>query len=76
MRQKLLRDRIDAHLNELNDDYAVERKHALKEITVTVLPAATFYRWMESRGKIGGQNKFPRVLKKQLATEWEKFVTD
>ena len=69
-----LRNRIDAKLNQINDDYAVERRHALKEITVTVLPVATFYDWMKARGKLGGQNKFPRVLKKGLITEWENFL--
>lgn len=69
-----LRDRLDATLSALNDDYAVERRHALKEITVTVLPAATFYEWMKSKGKMGGQNKFPRVLKKNLISEWESFL--
>ncbi|RIV23357.1 GH3 auxin-responsive promoter [Fibrisoma montanum] len=71
----VLRDRIDAKLKELNDDYAVERKHALKEITVTALPTATFYRWMESKGKMGGQHKFPRVLKKNLIADWEEFLS-
>ena len=69
-----LRDHIDARLGELNDDYAVERRHALKEITLTVLPAKTFYDWMASRGKMGGQHKFPRVLKKGLIKEWEAFL--
>ena len=66
--------RIDTKLKELNDDYAVERRHALKDITVTVLPTKTFYDWMEARGKLGGQHKFPRVLKKGLVQEWEKFL--
>lgn len=70
----LLRDRIDDRLKELNDDYAVERQHALKDISVTVLPAKTFYDWMKSRGKMGGQHKFPRVLKKGLIQEWGAFL--
>ncbi|GAB4042748.1 GH3 family acyl-acid amido synthetase [Spirosoma litoris] len=69
-----LRNRIDAKLKELNDDYAVERRHALKDITVTVLPNQTFYDWMQSKGKMGGQNKFPRVLKKGMIKEWESFL--
>lgn len=69
-----LRDRLDAQLSALNDDYAVERRHALKEITVTVLPTAAFYDWMEARGKLGGQHKFPRVLKKGLIADWETFL--
>ncbi len=66
--------RIDAHLNELNDDYAVERRHALKDIFLTVLPATLFYKWMESKGKMGGQHKFPRVLKKGMVSDWETFL--
>ncbi|MCX6215983.1 GH3 auxin-responsive promoter family protein [Spirosoma sp.] len=69
-----LRDRLDAKLKELNDDYAVERRHALKDVRVTVLPTKTFYDWMEARGKMGGQNKFPRVLKKGMIAEWEAFL--
>ncbi len=70
----LLRDQIDAKLKELNDDYAVERRHALKDVAVTVLPTKTFYDWMESKGKMGGQHKFPRVLKKGMIAEWEGFL--
>ena len=69
-----LRDCIDAHLTELNDDYAVERRHALKDIFLTVVPAGLFYKWMESKGKLGGQHKFPRVLKKALINDWETFL--
>ena len=53
------------HLKDLNDDYAVERKSALKEITVTVLKENYFMEFMQSLGKIGGQHKFPRVLKEK-----------
>lgn len=69
-----LRDRIDAHLKALNDDYATERLHALKNVFVTVLPTQTFYNWMEARGKMGGQHKFPRVLKKNQIAEWQAFI--
>ncbi|WP_234733918.1 GH3 auxin-responsive promoter family protein [Tellurirhabdus bombi] len=69
-----LSQKIDAKLKELNDDYAVERRHALKDVLVTVLPSATFYKWMQSKGKMGGQHKFPRVLKKGMVTDWEDFL--
>ena len=65
---------IDQKLCELNDDYAVERGHALKNIFLKALPTKTFYNWMKSRGKEGGQNKFPRVLKGKLVDEWEEFI--
>ena len=66
--------RIDQLLCELNDDYAVERKEALKEISLAVLPLDVFYAWMRKNGKEGGQNKFPRVLKKEKQEDWELFV--
>ena len=40
---KQLKEKIDEHLKKLNDDYAVERSAALKEIFVDVLPVKTFY---------------------------------
>ncbi len=42
-----LRERLDAYLSELNDDYAVERNAALKEILVDVVPLNKFYGFME-----------------------------
>jgi hypothetical protein len=74
--KKVLRDRIDFYLKELNDDYAVERSAALKEIFVEVLPLHKFYDWMESKGKVGGQNKFPRVMKNAQLEEWKKFISN
>lgn len=70
----LLRDKIDNHLKVLNDDYVVERRHALKDVIVTVLPSSAFYGWMEKRGKMGGQNKFPRVLKQSLIDDWQAYL--
>lgn len=72
--KKILKERIDFHLKELNDDYAVERSAALKEIFVEVLPLHKFYDWMESKGKVGGQNKFPRVMKNVQLEEWKSFI--
>jgi len=72
--KKLLKDRLDFFLKDLNDDYAVERSAALKEIYVDVVPVKTFYAWMESKGKVGGQNKFPRVLKSIQLEDWQSFI--
>ncbi len=68
------RDKLDIHLKQLNDDYAVERLAALKDVIVDILPLKTFYDWMESRGKVGGQNKFPRVMKGPLLEDWQSFI--
>jgi hypothetical protein len=72
--QKVLREKIDQHLKNLNDDYAVERSAALKDVFVDVLPVKTFYAWMESKGKVGGQNKFPRVIKSAQLDDWKTFL--
>jgi hypothetical protein len=68
---------IDETLCEINDDYPVERKHALREIKMKVLKTKTFYQFMESKGKTGGQNKFPRVLKNAVQIqEWENYLAN
>ncbi|UII32621.1 GH3 auxin-responsive promoter family protein [Fulvivirga ulvae] len=70
----LIRKKLDKYLKELNDDYAVERSAALKEVFVDVLPISAFYKWMESKGKVGGQNKFPRVMKSAQYEDWKNFI--
>jgi hypothetical protein len=71
-----LKLRIDKKLKEINDDYEVERKHALKDIFVTVLPEHTFMDFMEKKGKVGGQHKFSRVLKGKMLEEWKLFLQE
>ena len=70
----LLAKCIDKHLKLLNDDYAVERKSALKEVFVEVLSEQKFLDFMHSKGKVGGQHKFPRVLKGKLLEDWQHFI--
>ncbi len=69
-----LKMRIDTKLKELNDDYEVERKHALKEVMVKVLSENCFMAFMKAKGKIGGQHKFPRVLKGKMLEDWQNFL--
>jgi hypothetical protein len=69
-----LKNLLDEKLKILNDDYKVERSAALKNIEINILPASIFYKWMKLKGKEGGQNKFPRVLKNVLLGEWEEFI--
>jgi hypothetical protein len=68
-----VRELLDKTLAKLNDDYGVERKAALKEVIVEVVPTRAFYDWLKLKGKEGGQHKFPRVIGNQFA-EWEEFV--
>ena len=74
MNAQTLAGLLDDKLKLLNDDYEVERKHALKAIEVDVLPESRFMRFMELKGKVGGQHKFPRVLKGKILEEWTKFL--
>jgi hypothetical protein len=67
---------LDEELKKVNDDYGIERKSVLQSPQVQVAPVSVFYRWHEKRGKMGGQNKFPRVMKKELFAEWEAFVKE
>jgi hypothetical protein len=69
-----LASKIDQKLKELNDDYAVERKSALKQVLVDVLSEQQFLDFMQSKGKIGGQHKFPRVLKGKMLEDWQRFL--
>ena len=72
--KELLRNKIDEKLKQLNDDYSVERTSALKEIFLDVLTEEDFMEFMRKKGKIGGQHKFPRVLKGRMLEDWQRFL--
>lgn len=54
---------LDETLREVNSDYDAKRQKdiALKAPIIHVAPQNTFYDWMKKRGKLGGQNKVPRL---------------
>ena len=64
---------IDEKLKELNDDYEVERKHALKEVRLDFCPKY-IHGLHEIKGKIGGQHKFPRVLKGKMLEDGRNLL--
>lgn len=74
--EKLLKDKIDKKICELNDDYAVERTSALKEVFLQKLPEEVFFKFMEQKGKLGSQHKFPRVLKGKMLQDWNDFLAN
>ena len=54
---------LDQSLREINSDYDAKR---YKDLALTLpkvhfAPEGLFERWMKSRGKLGGQNKVPRL---------------
>jgi GH3 auxin-responsive promoter len=65
---------LDKHLCHINDDYATERKAVLGSPQLNIVPASFFYDYLNSKGKMGGQAKFPRVMKAEPFAEWEDFV--
>ena len=73
--ENVLRDKIDEKLRQLNDDYAVERDSALKNVFLTKLPEQKFMHFLELKGKIGGQHKFPRVMKGKMFEDWNKYLS-
>lgn len=74
--EKKLITLIDENIKKLNDDYAVERKSALKDVSIKVLPEEAFLNFLASRGKMGAQHKFPRVLKGDILEAWNKFLIE
>lgn len=65
---------IDEALQATNDDYAYVRKHSMPVPNLKVLPTHVFYAYLESIGKLGAQNKMPRVMNKQQADRWTAYL--
>lgn len=55
---------LDAALCETNEDYAAHRAggFGLHSPRVHAVPHGSFAGWMKKRGKLGGQNKVPRII--------------
>lgn len=69
---------LDRELRHLNSDYDAKRENdtALEFPKYEQVPEKTFYEWLKTKGKLGGQNKVPRLkndrsvldeIKEQLA---------
>lgn len=55
---------LDEKLKNLNSDYDAKRSAdlMLQKPRITSVPKDTFFKWLKSKGKIGGQNKVPRLF--------------
>jgi len=62
---------LDNALKSLNSDYEAKRHHnlLLGEPLIHVLPNGTFYKWLKEKGKLGGQNKVPRLANERKYVE-------
>jgi hypothetical protein len=54
---------LDESLQRINSDYEAKRykSMALDQLRLRPVPKGTFYRWMRAKGKVGSQNKVPRL---------------
>jgi hypothetical protein len=54
---------LDTALKTLNSDYEAKRYQDINMgmLKITPAPEGTFYNWLKSKGKLGGQNKVPRL---------------
>ena len=62
---------FDTALKSLNSDYEAKRYHnlLLQEPLIRIMPKNTFYNWLKSKGKLGGQNKVPRLSNNRKIVE-------
>ncbi len=67
---------LEQKIFDINDDYATERTAVLKEPQVVILPPQLFHDYLATKGKMGGQSKFPRVMKKEQFADWELFLSE
>jgi len=74
--KKKIAQLLDEKLCSINADYQTERQSVLRDIRVQVLPLDLFYKWHRQQGKMGGQNKFPRVLKGKRLDAWLSFLRE
>ncbi len=59
----LFGDIFDNALKAINSDYEAKRYQnmLLKPPVIKAVPTFTFYHWLKSKNKLGGQNKVPRL---------------
>ncbi len=64
-------DIVDNTIKNLNSDYEAKRYNnlALESPKFHVAPKGTFYRWLKEKGKLGGQNKIPRLSNNRIILE-------
>ncbi len=68
---------LDETLRDVNSDYDAKRQNdiALQEPIVHIAPQGTFMNWLRDKGKLGGQNKIPRLSNtREYLEEMMQFV--
>ena len=54
---------LDNEVCKANSDYEAKRANSvtMTRLSLVSLPEGSFYKWQKSKGKLGGQNKVPRL---------------
>ena len=68
---------LDKNLQNVNSDYEAKRygNMALDPLKLNKMPEGTFVKWMKYKGKLGGQNKVPRLSNtRKYIDEIESFL--
>ena len=62
---------LDSNLRKVNSDYDAKRfkDMAMLPLKLTVVPKGTFYSWLKSKNKLGGQYKVPRLSNERTYLE-------
>jgi hypothetical protein len=62
---------LDDALRQVNSDYDAKRHRdlALERLKLHAAPQGTFYHWLKYKGKLGGQNKVPRLSNERHVLE-------
>lgn len=60
---ELFEESLDKELQNLNSDYEAKRYKdiTLDRLSVKLAREGVFYEWLKNKGKLGGQNKVPRL---------------
>lgn len=70
-------EELDKALQSINSDYEAKRQKniALRMPVVKSVPVNTFNNWLNSKGKLGGQHKVPRLSNdRSLVEEIQMFI--
>lgn len=68
---------LDSQLQSVNSDYDAKRHSTLAAPQICSVEKGTFLGWLASQGKVGGQNKVPRLANtRQYIDSLEAYIAD
>lgn len=68
---------LDSQLQSVNSDYDAKRHSTLAAPQICSVEKGTFLGWLASQGKVGGQNKVPRLANtRQYVDSLEAYIAD